>query len=77
MKCPFCGNEMLKGYVQSRDGLCWAEKKTAITAFHRLRGSSVQLAEPDESPFVGCVAVAYNCPDCKKVVIGYAPEDRE
>ncbi|MBO4847533.1 MAG: hypothetical protein J5586_00045 [Clostridia bacterium] len=77
MNCPYCGKEMLKGYIQGRDGLFWAEKKSSITALHRFRSSAVRLAEPDEGPFVGCAAVAYNCPDCKKVIIGYSIWDQE
>ena len=27
--CPYCGGELLTGYIQSRDGVCWSEKEKA------------------------------------------------
>ena len=32
MKCPYCSNEMEKGYLQSRDGMGWNEKERLIPA---------------------------------------------
>lgn len=30
--CPYCGGELLTGYIQSRDGVCWSEKKKLVSA---------------------------------------------
>lgn len=44
MKCPYCNEDMAKGYIQCRDGVNWTEKKQFIAALshwekeeHRLR----------------------------------------
>lgn len=57
--CPYCGGELLTGYIQSRDGVCWSEKKKLVSALpglakdelypsrwaHRKRGHGVKLPE--------------------------------
>ena len=30
MRCPYCGNDMEKGYIQSRDGIIWRKKNHAM-----------------------------------------------
>ena len=36
MKCPYCNEEMVKGYIQCRDGVDWTEKKQVIAALSAL-----------------------------------------
>ena len=69
MKCPYCGNEMIKGYIQCRDGVTWTPKKQLVAALSFLGKNSVSLANgaADNSRTV----FAYKCSDCKKVVIDY------
>ena len=58
MKCPYCSNEMEKGYLQSRDGLGWNEKERLIPALSEVLASRT--------------VVAYRCKNCKKIVIDYS-----
>lgn len=30
MKCPYCNEEMVKGYIQCRDGVDWTEKNKSL-----------------------------------------------
>ena len=30
MKCPYCNESMVKGYIQCRDGVDWTEKKQFV-----------------------------------------------
>lgn len=62
MVCPYCNNEMEKGYIQSRDGLGWSPKKRMIAAL------SGTLSEQE----LGRAAVAYRCKACEKLIIDYA-----
>ena len=44
MKCPYCNEEMVKGYIQCRDGLYWTEKKQFIAALSILGKGRTSLA---------------------------------
>ena len=62
MDCPYCKKEMEKGYIQSRDGLGWNRKKIFPKVF------SGTLTEQE----LGRTVIAYNCRECKKIVIDYS-----
>ena len=66
MKCPYCSNEMKKGFLQSRDGLGWSQKKRIIAAFSELFA---------DQP-LGKTVVAYLCGDCQKIVIDYNNDEK-
>ena len=71
MKCPYCNNEMEKGLIHSPQELNWikGEKRKFFTrAF--LHKDSIVLSEL--SMMKGSACIAYNCPNCKKIVIDYA-----
>lgn len=36
MKCPYCNEEMVKGYIQCIDGVDWTEKKQLVAALSAL-----------------------------------------
>ena len=68
MKCPFCGAEMNRGYVQSGTHIVWTAQKRRV---------SQKSGRPDEillaQDFLGGAAVdGFCCPDCKKIVLDYA-----
>ena len=71
MKCPYCNNEMEKGLIQSPQEISWlkGEKRKFFgrAEFHK---DSVVLSEL--SFMKGSACIAYNCPNCKKIVIDYA-----
>ncbi len=69
MKCPYCGNEMEKGYIQNRDGIVWRKKKSAVSALAVLASDAVDLGANDGNPFGGHFVVVYRCADCKKFLI--------
>lgn len=62
MKCPNCGNEMEKGYIQSRDGLGWNRRKRLLSSL-----SSIMADQ-----YLGTVVPAYRCNSCRKIVIDYS-----
>lgn len=73
MVCPYCGKEMPLGYLQSRDGIVWAQKKWLIPSLSFLGKESTSLkngARKDSS-----VVYAFKCDDCKKVIIDYSGQD--
>lgn len=59
MQCPYCGNEMEIGYLQSRDGIGWGKKELLLKAFSELFA---------EKP-LGKVVETYRCRQCKKMII--------
>jgi hypothetical protein len=71
MVCPYCGNEMEKGLIQSPREIAWlkGEKKAFLgkAAFH---SGSVILSE--SSILKGSAVAAYLCRNCQKVLIDYA-----
>lgn len=44
MKCPYCNEDMAKGYIQCRDGVNWIEKKQFIAALSALGKGRTSLA---------------------------------
>ena len=71
MKCPYCNNEMQKGYIQCRDGVTWTPKKQWVAAFSSLGAGAVPLGK-DNGLSPNSVAEAYHCGTCKKVIIDYS-----
>ena len=61
MKCPYCGNEMIKGKICSNGVLWWKSKI----------GDNISLN--DEGEFVGRIngyrIAAFQCENCKKIII--------
>lgn len=60
-RCPICGGELKPGYIQSRDGLGWSEKKCPVSALSAVF-ASIEL---------GSVVRTGNCPQCKKLFLDY------
>lgn len=69
MKCPYCGSEMEKGYIQCRDGVVWRKKKSAVSALSMIAPDAILLGTPDGNPFGGGYVVTYHCADCKKFIV--------
>ena len=71
MNCPYCNNEMLKGLIQSPQEISWLKgekrKFCGRAEFHK---DSVVLSEL--SFMKGSACIAYNCSNCKKIIIDYA-----
>ena len=70
MKCPYCGEEMVLGYIQCRDGLFWTPKKQLVAALSGLGRGRVRLANHTSNT----TTCAFHCANCKKIVIDYGVE---
>lgn len=70
MKCPYCNEEMLTGYIQCRDGVSWNQKLQPIAALSSLTPHSTLLSQ-DRNLFAGAYVNAWNCLKCKKIIIDY------
>ena len=71
MKCPYCNKEMTKGLIQSQHELSWIKgEKRKFFLRASLYEDAVVLSEL--SFLKGSACIAYNCPNCKKIVIDYA-----
>ena len=71
MKCPYCNIEMEKGYIQCRDGVTWTPKKQLLSSLSVLGKNSIQIANGASDDYK--TVYAYNCHECKKIVIEYLP----
>ena len=56
MKCPFCGEEMTPGVIQSRDGVYWSREAGAVAALAGLKKDAITLADSGSSVFGGAAA---------------------
>lgn len=68
MKCPCCGEEMEKGYMQGASGMTWTQD------LHNL-----MLAFPKENEVMftsggnaHCCCTAYICKECQKIIMDYS-----
>ena len=74
MHCPYCGEEMLPGYVQCRDGVYWSSKKRPVAALPIFGGDTLRLSD-ESTPFGGSLAAAYRCVKCRKIIIDYSEHE--
>lgn len=65
MKCPYCGEEMVAGFIQCRDGMFWTPRKSLIASLSRFQKGALRLSENSS-------AVAYRCDRCKKILLDYS-----
>ena len=71
MICPYCSNEMEKGLIHSPHELNWIKgERRKIFARAEFHKDSVVLSEL--SFMKGSACIAYNCSNCKKIIIDYA-----
>lgn len=68
MNCPYCGNEMTRGWVQSARKVLFTTTKKEGGFFINNKKDVVLTA----NNFVNPTCIAYHCGACKKVVIDYA-----
>ena len=68
MKCPYCGEEMEQGVIQSPHEIGWKNKKSyfGTAKFHK---GSIVLSKL--SMFEGSATTAYCCRKCEKIIIDY------
>ena len=74
MKCPYCGEEMILGYIQCRDGLTWTPRRQLVAALSCFGQDAVPLSNgaADNTKTV----YAHRCAACQKILIDYAGQHR-
>jgi len=73
MQCPYCGNVMEKGMIQSPHELNWRKgEKRKLFGASFLHPDSVVLSE--FSYLRGSAVTAWCCRACQKVIIDYGKE---
>ena len=73
MKCPYCGNEMETGLIQSPQEISWIKgEKKHLFGRAELHDGSVVLSEL--SFLKGSAVTAFLCRECQKVLIDYSDE---
>lgn len=73
MTCPYCGKEMLDGFIQSRDGLAWRPKQAAIAALSMF-GKNVVILANSHTPLKGAALQVSLCHTCK-IIVGCLKND--
>ena len=68
MNCPYCGNEMTRGWVQSARRVLFTTRINESGFDFKAKGDVVLTV----NNFVNPNCIAYHCGACKKVVIDYA-----
>ena len=69
MRCPFCGDPMEKGFIQSGNLMVWVKKKHRISLLPR-EGEVIL----DRNYWSGSTIPAHICKHCKKVIAEYEEE---
>lgn len=68
MKCPYCGEEMERGVIQSPQEISWKDKKH-VFGRAKLHEGSIVLSEL--SLIKGSASIAFLCRKCEKIIIDY------
>ena len=67
MKCPFCNNEMTKGYIQSGQHILWTQKKHNISLIP-INDNEIILSK---KLLGGSSVSGHICKNCKKIILEY------
>lgn len=70
MKCPYCNQEMLSGFMQNSKPISWTPKKLKLFTHYNFTNAGAVVLSDSEGLAAPCV-IAYNCPVCKKIIIDY------
>lgn len=68
MKCPYCGEEMIRGYLMSSRDITFAVDN--LTKVFRIKKSDDLELSKGSGEIPHCEA--YRCSSCKKILIDYA-----
>jgi len=66
MKCPYCGNEMEIGVVQSAREFFWSYKKNKMFYVANESNGDIQIAKWG---LTGCAKEAQLCKSCRKIIM--------
>ena len=70
MKCPYCSEEMIRGYLMSSRDIAFAVDDVTKVKFFRIRKSDDLELSKGSGGIPHCEA--YRCSSCKKILIDYA-----
>ena len=70
MRCPFCGEDMEKGLLQSGNLIVWVKKKHYLSLLPR--DGEVIL---DRNYLTGATVPSWICKKCKKVISEYTEDN--
>lgn len=68
MNCPYCGKELIEGYIYGSDvPLVWMpkDKKPFLGSFP----TQGEVLKESDTPFKLPKVTAYKCGDCKKLIV--------
>lgn len=68
MKCPYCGEEMIKGFLMSSRDITFTIYNPNGKFFRSKKREDLELSKGSEG-IPHCEA--YHCSSCKKIVIDY------
>lgn len=71
-KCPWCGGDMVKGYLSSSRDLQWTRKKPGLILGTMTCDGGFSIS--DEDSFMPR-KTAWYCPQCRKITIDVAGDD--
>lgn len=66
MKCPFCGEEMTPGVIQSRSSVYWSREADSVAAFSFLDDGAFPLADQGGATLGGASAPGIQLPSLQK-----------
>ena len=70
MKCPFCGTEMIFGYLNCGGAAIWSERRHKVSVLPDEKEKyALRLGTPWLSPHQ---IESHCCPKCKKLIIDTA-----
>ena len=69
MKCPYCGEEMIRGYLMSSRDITFAVDNPNRNFIRFKKSDDLELTK-DSGGIPHCEA--YRCNSCKKILIDYA-----
>ena len=68
--CPYCGEMMQQGYIQSHYPIAWTPRKLKLFTFRAFYADDSRVLADIGAISAAC-ATAYNCDKCKIVIIGH------
>ncbi|MCI8291259.1 MAG: hypothetical protein HFJ25_03275 [Clostridia bacterium] len=68
--CPYCGKQLIQGYIQSPRPISWLPKKLKLFTLAGFKGKEAVVLSEGKCLSAPCV-IAYNCRECKKIIIDY------
>ena len=73
MKCPYCNEEMEKGYIKSSHFIHWGKEKELGLVLDDIKLSPNGLKEGITGFFEGHFVEACHCSGCNKIIIELEP----